>query len=102
MKAFPSINIISWGQDKPFELSWHESLIPTIMPPIKVTTRPSQTYQGKGSLSRNGESIATHKGDVVTNTTELATVVYWIEVIQVAKWNASNIPEHIARSAILR
>jgi hypothetical protein len=39
-----------------------------------------------------GDIIATHKGIVVTSTTELATEVYSSDVIQKAKWNARNIP----------
>jgi hypothetical protein len=39
---------------------------------------------------------------VLTRTTELATEVYWSEVIQVAKWSARKIPESSAKSTSRR
>ena len=50
------------------------------------------------SLSTNGASSATHKGFVVTNTTELATEVYSNDRIQVAKCSARNNPASAASS----
>jgi hypothetical protein len=49
------------------------------------------------SLIVSGESSATHNGEVETRITELATVVYASEVIQVAKWIARNSPERTVR-----
>jgi hypothetical protein len=49
-----------------------------------------------GSFRVTGDRSATHKGAVETSTTELTTVVYCSEEIQVAKWSARNIPEPIA------
>ena len=46
-----------------------------------------------GSLMVMGESRATQSGMVLTSTTELATLVYCNEVIQVAKWSARKIPD---------
>ena len=43
-----------------------------------------------------GENSATHKGTVDTKTTELATVVYSNDFIQVTKWIARNVPERSA------
>ena len=55
-----------------------------------------------GSLIVNGESSATQSGMVLTSTTELATVVYCNEVIQVAKCKARKMPERSARSSSFR
>jgi hypothetical protein len=38
----------------------------------------------------SGARIATHNGEVPTKTTELATVVYSRDEIQVAKWIAKK------------
>ncbi len=45
------------------------------------------------SFSNNGESSATQSGPVLTNTTELATLVYSSDDIQVAKCAARKMPE---------
>jgi hypothetical protein len=76
----------------------HESLIPTTTTPIRVNISPIITALWMDSFIVNGESKATHKGTVLTRTTELATVVYCSELIHVAKCNAKNIPDSNARS----
>jgi hypothetical protein len=50
-----------------------------------------------GSFIVNGENNATQRGTVVTNTTELATEVYWSEEIQVAKCIARKMPDRVAK-----
>jgi hypothetical protein len=55
-----------------------------------------------GSLMATGANKATHKGAVLTNTTELATDVYSREDIQVAKCIAKKNPERTARKISLR
>jgi hypothetical protein len=44
----------------------------------------------------SGARIATHKGEVLTKTTELATVVYSRDEIQVAKCTARKMPARTA------
>jgi hypothetical protein len=63
--------------------------------------KPIFTCEEIGSLRITGERIATHKGVVVAKTTELATLVYSREVIQVAKWIARNTPESNPRKRSL-
>lgn len=55
-----------------------------------------------GSLRKKGEKRATHKGIVLTRTTELATVVYSREVIHVAKCKARKIPDRAANPSSRR
>jgi hypothetical protein len=80
----------------------HESLIPITITPTRVKIKPIHTARVMGSLIVKGESSATHSGIVLTNTTELATVVYCSEVIQVAKCTARNAPESNASPSALR
>lgn len=47
-----------------------------------------------GSFNMTGENKATHRGTVETRTTELATVVYSRDFIQVEKWTAKNTPDN--------
>jgi len=63
---------------------------------------PMRINRDNGSLIVIGANKATHKGAVLTNTTELATDVYSKEDIQVAKCTAKKNPERIARSISLR
>ena len=70
----------------------HESLIATMVPPARATSKPTRRGGDKGSLRKMGASKATHNGLVVTSTTELATLVNSNERIQVAKCRASSKP----------
>jgi hypothetical protein len=63
---------------------------------------PMRISRDKGSLMVTGAKKATHKGAVLTNTTELATEVYSKEDIQVAKCTAKKNPERTAREISLR
>ncbi|KAA0260504.1 MAG: hypothetical protein EDM79_18700 [Chloroflexi bacterium] len=58
---------------------------PMIIPPMTAKTKPTTAIREICSFSSKGESRATHNGPVPTKTTELATVVYSSDVIQVAK-----------------
>ena len=80
----------------------HESLMAIITTPPSVKIKPIHTARVMGSLIVKGESSATHSGIVLTNTTELATVVNCSEVIQVAKCTARNPPESSASPSSLR
>ncbi len=86
------------GHEIPIAVTLQESAKPTIVLPSKATIKPINTRRGIRSRRIGAENIATHKGVVVTNTTELATLVYCREVIQVAKCNASNAPESSANA----
>ncbi len=60
--------------------------------PVRATTKPSH-MRGVGFSSKKRTEIKnTHKGWVVTKTTELATLVCSREVIQRAKCSASMSP----------
>src|SRR4030043_884959 len=96
--AFPCMKLNRLGQTSLPELREHQSLIPTPSPPNNARISPIPTAKRMGSLIVNGESRATQSGIVLTNTTELATVGYCNEVIQVAKCNARKIPDKSARS----
>jgi hypothetical protein len=56
-----------------------------MIPPTIATNNPIFTKRVTLSPQNNGESNPTHNGVVVTRTTELATVVYSSDVIQLAK-----------------
>ncbi len=62
------------------------------MPPRTATIRPTIVARVRPSFSKKGESNATHRGPVDTNTTELATDVYSSEEIHVAKCTARKTP----------
>lgn len=74
---------------------------PTIRLPASEMINPRNTIEFIFSLRKNGENKATHNGDVATKTTELATLVYSSEVIQVAKCNPKNTPARINRQNLL-
>ena len=74
----------------------------TIAPPTRVSNIPIMTGFPLGSRRMSGESRATHNGVVVTSTTELATLVYFSEDIQVAKCNARKKPDKSARRISFR
>ena len=72
------------GQDKlPFQT--HALANPIIVPPIKVKNKPINAGRASFSFRKIGDSRVTQSGPVLTNTTELATVVYSSEEIHVAK-----------------
>jgi hypothetical protein len=73
------------GQVTPPILTVQASCIPTKIPPARATTSPIATIDDNRSRKMSGENSPTHSGVVVTSTTELATLVYSSEVIQVAK-----------------
>lgn len=52
------------------------------------------------SFRKMGDNKATHNGAVVTNTTELATVVYSNEVIQVAKCEPRKTPANTSNNQV--
>ena len=56
-----------------------------MVPPSRANPIPKITVRPTGSRMVSGAKIATHSGAVLTSTTELATLVYSSEVIQVAK-----------------
>ena len=63
-----------------------------ITPPRIASPKPSSAVRPSRSRSKKGETRATQSGPVLTRTTELATVVYSSEEIQVAKWTARKRP----------
>ena len=63
----------------------HASPEPITIPPTNAKLIPITTGRVSGSRKKKGESSATHNGPVLTKTTELATVVYSSDEIQVAK-----------------
>src|SRR5688572_18505712 len=72
------------GQTKPL-FQTHASDAPITVPPKRASARPTIAALDKCSPRKKGEANATHRGPVLTNTTELATLVYSSELIQVAK-----------------
>jgi len=64
-------------------------------------TNPIKIQRVNFSFKNIGEKIATHKGAVVTRTTELATLVYSRDVIQKAKWNAKKMPDNANKDRVL-
>jgi hypothetical protein len=63
----------------------HTSLMPTMVTPTNANPMPIKTGRPTCSRMVIGAKIATHNGAVLTKTTELATLVYSKDVIQVAK-----------------
>ena len=101
-KALPPTKSENEGQTRDAPVRVQESLRATIVPPMSASPIPINTGRVTGSLMVSGASSATHSGVVVTSTTELATVVYSSEVIQVAKWTARNSPESSASPRVRR
>jgi hypothetical protein len=81
------------GQEKPSVVHRQLSLNPTKDPPKKANPIPTRMIREMRSSRKIGARRATHKGEVHTRTTELATVVYSRDVIQVAKCRAKKAPE---------
>jgi len=90
--AFPLKNVENGGQIMPL-FQTQASDMPTMHPPNKARNMPIITGFPLGSRRIMGDSIATHRGVVVTRTTELEMVVYSSEDIQVAKWIARKNPD---------
>ncbi len=89
------------GQRKPlFQLQASDSAM--IIPPKIAMHKPATAARVMRSSRRKGESSATQSGPVDTNTTELATVVYSREEIQVAKCTARKSPANIPGRYSLR
>ena len=97
-KAVPPKKDLSGGQEICPACHVQASLNPTTTPPVRARTRPITAAVPIFSRNTSGESSATHSGVVVTRTTELATVVYSRDVIQVAKCSAKKTPESSASS----
>src|SRR3990172_5520176 len=96
-KAFPLKKF--WNDGHVIEPACHTqaSLIPTMIPPVKAKMSPTIAVPPTRSRNKIGANNVTHKGVVVTKTTELATVVYSRDVIQVAKCNARKMPDKRAK-----
>jgi len=91
--AFPCMNAVNGGQVSRPLFHWQLSLKPTMIAPTIAITIPIIATLSIGSLSVSGSNNATHNGVEVTSTTELATVVYSNEVIQLAKCSARKKPD---------
>jgi hypothetical protein len=96
-RRFPCIDlllrIIEIGGQTRLDCQVHKSLNPIREPPKVASNNPHKIFLESDSCKKNGDNNATHIGAVDTRTTELATLVYSRDVIQVAKWSARNIPE---------
>ena len=71
----------------------HASDNPIIVPPVSASPNPMMAVRARFSFNNNGASSATQSGPVLTNTTELATLVYSSDDIHVAKCKARKMPE---------
>lgn len=80
----------------------HASDSPIIVPPASDNPSPMIAVCARCSFDRSGESNATQSGPVLTNTTELATLVYSSEDIHVAKCTARKMPEKTPSMISLR
>jgi len=67
--------------------------MPMIIPPAIDNNKPVTAVCPRCSFRSRGDRSATQSGPVLTNTTELATLVYSKELIHVAKWAARKMPE---------
>jgi len=75
-------------------------LNPTIKLPNNEIIKPKAIQRVSFSFRKTGDNRATHNGAVVTKTTELATVVYSKEVIQVAKCEPRKTPARISSNQV--